>query len=460
MKATSDIELLVRLDRASPDSAASAARAGAARGGPVRAAAAGHAAAVHPGAGRRARRGPGRGRATRTRSSPPRATSCRGADRPTRVGEQGAAPADPVTPAADPARPPRFDLRPGTPDVSLFPRRTWASALAAVLRDAPDDRFGYPMPQGAPELRAELAAYLGRVRGVVADPDAIVITSGVAQGLSLVTRVLRIGGDADRPGGSRRRADPAPADRRRAGARADPRRRRGPRRRRAGEQRRAGGVRRPRAPVPHRRRAEPGAARAAARLARAGDRGRLRRRVPLRPRAGRRRARARARPGRVPRLTQQDARAGAADGLAGRAAGLADAILREKAHDDNGTPVLEQLALARLLARGEIDRHIRRTRLVYLRRRDALLAALARAARGASVRDRGRTACGARAARPPRRRRGGRSRRAPRHRRDAAHAAPRGGARTRRSSSVTASSPSRPSRPRWPPLAAAIRSTQ
>ena len=57
---------------------------------------------------------------------------------------------------------------------------------------------------------------------------------------------------------------------------------------------------------------------------------------------------------------------------------LADAILREKAHDDNGTPVLEQLALARLLARGEIDRHIRRTRLVYLRRRDALLAALAR----------------------------------------------------------------------------------
>ena len=47
------------------------------------------------------------------------------------------------------------------------------------------------------------------------------------------------------------------------------------------------------------------------------------------------------------------------------AAGLADAILREKAHDDNGTPVLEQLALARLLARGEIDRHIRRSRLVY-----------------------------------------------------------------------------------------------
>ena len=207
----------------------------------------------------------------------------------TRVGEQGAAPAEPATPAADPARPPRFDLRPGTPDVSLFPRRTWASALAAVLRDAPDDRFGYPMPQGALELRTELAAYLGRVRGVVADPDAIVITSGVAQGLSLVTRVLRARGETriglEDPGTGPIRAQ---LDRRRAGARADPGRRRRPRRRRARAQRRARGVRHARAPVPHRRRAQPGAARATARVGRARDRGRLRRRVPLRPRTGRR----------------------------------------------------------------------------------------------------------------------------------------------------------------------------
>jgi GntR family transcriptional regulator/MocR family aminotransferase len=45
---------------------------------------------------------------------------------------------------------------------------------------------------------------------------------------------------------------------------------------------------------------------------------------------------------------------------------------------DRGSPALEQLALADLISRGEFDRHLRRMRPVYRRRRDALLAALAR----------------------------------------------------------------------------------
>ena len=57
---------------------------------------------------------------------------------------------------------------------------------------------------------------------------------------------------------------------------------------------------------------------------------------------------------------------------------LIDPIVFEKANDDKGTPLLEQLALAILLDRGEVDRHVRRTRLVYRRRRDALVEALAR----------------------------------------------------------------------------------
>jgi GntR family transcriptional regulator/MocR family aminotransferase len=40
--------------------------------------------------------------------------------------------------------------------------------------------------------------------------------------------------------------------------------------------------------------------------------------------------------------------------------------------------VLGQLALADFIARGELDRHIRRTRLRYERRREALLVALRR----------------------------------------------------------------------------------
>ena len=57
---------------------------------------------------------------------------------------------------------------------------------------------------------------------------------------------------------------------------------------------------------------------------------------------------------------------------------LGGADPHEKATDDRGTPVLTQLGLAVMLERGELDRHVRSTRLVYRRRRDALIAALAR----------------------------------------------------------------------------------
>ncbi len=43
---------------------------------------------------------------------------------------------------------------------------------------------------------------------------------------------------------------------------------------------------------------------------------------------------------------------------------------------DRGSPVLDQLVFADFLQRGELERHLRRTRPVYRRRRDALLAAL------------------------------------------------------------------------------------
>jgi GntR family transcriptional regulator/MocR family aminotransferase len=58
--------------------------------------------------------------------------------------------------------------------------------------------------------------------------------------------------------------------------------------------------------------------------------------------------------------------------------GLLDAVTAAKASDDLGTPVVEQLALADFLERGQLDRHLRRTRAVYRDRRDALVTALGR----------------------------------------------------------------------------------
>ena len=45
---------------------------------------------------------------------------------------------------------------------------------------------------------------------------------------------------------------------------------------------------------------------------------------------------------------------------------------------DQGSAALDQLAFADFVASGELDRHLRRVRPIYRRRRDALLSALAR----------------------------------------------------------------------------------
>jgi GntR family transcriptional regulator/MocR family aminotransferase len=57
----------------------------------------------------------------------------------------------------------------------------------------------------------------------------------------------------------------------------------------------------------------------------------------------------------------------------------ADDAERAKRLLDDFSPVLDQLTLAEFLRRGEYDRHVRRARVVYRRRRDRLLARLAEA---------------------------------------------------------------------------------
>jgi GntR family transcriptional regulator/MocR family aminotransferase len=84
----------------------------------------------------------------------------------------------------------RHDLNPYRPALDGFPRAAWLSALTRVLRGAADERLAYPDPAGEPELRVSLAAYLGRARGVRATPEQIVITGGTRQGVELLWSVL------------------------------------------------------------------------------------------------------------------------------------------------------------------------------------------------------------------------------------------------------------------------------
>jgi GntR family transcriptional regulator / MocR family aminotransferase len=104
------------------------------------------------------------------------------------VAETAAAAPAP-TPAPQP-RPPRYDFFPGAPDLSAFPRAAWARAVRDVMRETPDHELSYGDPRGAPALRTALAGYLVRARGVVAQPERMVITSGAAQALSLLAGVL------------------------------------------------------------------------------------------------------------------------------------------------------------------------------------------------------------------------------------------------------------------------------
>jgi GntR family transcriptional regulator / MocR family aminotransferase len=94
-----------------------------------------------------------------------------------------------VAPADRPA-PAVIDFRPSVPELSTFPRAAWLRATRAALQTLPDRHLGYINPRGLTQLRTAVADYLGRVRGVVADADQVIICNGFAHGLSLVVRQL------------------------------------------------------------------------------------------------------------------------------------------------------------------------------------------------------------------------------------------------------------------------------
>jgi GntR family transcriptional regulator/MocR family aminotransferase len=108
----------------------------------------------------------------------PRITGCAGPCQP------------PATTRSEPVPEPRYDFRPGVPDLSTFPRSAWLRSLREAVTGMRDADFGYTDPQGTEVLRLALRDYLGRVRGVAADVGQVVVTSGYSQGRSLLCRSL------------------------------------------------------------------------------------------------------------------------------------------------------------------------------------------------------------------------------------------------------------------------------
>ena len=293
-----------------------------------------------------------------------------------------ARPAPPPPPAPYPRAVPE-DFHPGTPDLASFPRAAWLRSLRSVLRDVPDEQLGYADPSGTPELRTALARYLGRARGVAADGGRLLVTSGLTQGVALACRALRARGArriaVEDPGFMVHRAVvahcglevvPVPVDAHGLRTDALPALAADALLATPAHQMPLGGVL---APVRRAALIVWAEARDAYVVEDDYDAEHRYDREPVGALQG-------LAPERViyAGCASKVLAPGLRLGWLALPQALAAAVATEKALDDLGTSVLDQLALADFLERGELDRHLRRMRPRYRARRDALIAALAR----------------------------------------------------------------------------------
>ncbi|MDO4271069.1 MAG: PLP-dependent aminotransferase family protein [Eubacteriales bacterium] len=102
------------------------------------------------------------------------------------------APAAPSTPSAAP-RPDdgcRFDFRTNIVDTECFPFSTWARLSRAVLSEYSDQLLRAAAPNGALELREQIARYLYDFRGINVPADNILIGAGSEYLIHLMIQLL------------------------------------------------------------------------------------------------------------------------------------------------------------------------------------------------------------------------------------------------------------------------------
>ena len=118
----------------------------------------------------------------------------------TRVAER---PSPSSTPDWSPEAPPLPDLfhdfgtaplafQMGVPSQDAFPFKLWSRILAREARRAAAAPVGYPDPRGDPDLRKEIAAYLGIARGIRCSPSQVLVTAGFSGALGLAIRGLQL----------------------------------------------------------------------------------------------------------------------------------------------------------------------------------------------------------------------------------------------------------------------------
>ena len=84
---------------------------------------------------------------------------------------------------------------PGLPAIDAFPFALWEKLLRRYWQEPNPDWLGYNDPLGHLPLRQAIATHIQTARGVVCDPEQVVITSGTQEGMSMAARLLLDPGD-------------------------------------------------------------------------------------------------------------------------------------------------------------------------------------------------------------------------------------------------------------------------
>ncbi len=83
-----------------------------------------------------------------------------------------------------------INFKPGIPDLHFFPRSKWLQYYNDVIKNCSTDYLGYQSPEGIQELRQSISDFLYRTRGIECEADRIIITTGAAQGLSIISKLF------------------------------------------------------------------------------------------------------------------------------------------------------------------------------------------------------------------------------------------------------------------------------
>lgn len=83
-----------------------------------------------------------------------------------------------------------IDMWPRRPWRHAFPASAWRRLLTECLKDQPTRIVDYSDPAGLPELRSAIARYLGPSQGILASADQILITGGAQEGLNILARLF------------------------------------------------------------------------------------------------------------------------------------------------------------------------------------------------------------------------------------------------------------------------------